>query len=228
LYSFICTRSLLISFLSAATSVTFAGQLYAQSTPAQHNQRRARSTANANAETTASRRSTSSPGTFRELSVRQDATQVGTGAASATESTPSSQDLRGPTAPAPDEITGPIGPGDAARLIQAQMPRLRPCYEQARTTHPDLAGRIEVRLTIDRNGRVTRSIATGMPEAPEVATCMADTLRQTMFPRPENGSLQFIYPLNFVPPEPPARGHGRRRATVGPNTASRPTRLTSR
>jgi hypothetical protein len=164
----------------------------------------------------------SAPGSFHGPSTTT-AANVGGGATATTANAPTTE-LRGAGGPAPDVITGPIGPGDAARLIRAQMPRLRPCYERARATRPTLAGRVEVRFTIGRDGRVTTATATGMPAAPEVATCVADALRQTTFPQPEGGSLQFVYPLMFVPEPaaaPPARGRGRAPATRTPAARSR-------
>jgi hypothetical protein len=118
-------------------------------------------------------------------------------------------------------ITGPIGPSDAARLVRAQMPRLRVCYERVRATRPTLAGRIELRFTIGRDGQVTQATASGMPDTPEIASCVADALRQTTFPRPEGDSLQLVYPLMFVP-EPtaaPARPRPRGRTPGAPARA---------
>ncbi len=144
------------------------------------------------------------PGQFRESGITPGA-NVGNGSAPTTATGPVGE-LRGATAPAPDAVTGPIGPGDVARLMQVQMPRLRPCYETARATHPQLAGRVEVRFTIGRDGRVTQASAFGLPDAPDVAVCIAALLRQTTFPIPQGGSLQFIYPLMFQPPPATARG----------------------
>lgn len=155
------------------------------------------------------------PGAFHEAA-RMPTTNIGTGSASANATGPVGE-LRGDTEPAPGAITGPIGPSDVARIMQVQMPRLRPCYDNARATHPHLAGRVEVRFTIGRDGHVTAASATGLPEAPDVATCVATTLRQTTFPQPEGGSLQFIYPLMFQPPLViPTHGHGAHPAPAHP------------
>jgi len=112
--------------------------------------------------------------------------------------------IRGDNGPAPDQLSGPLGPADAVRLVQAQMPRFRPCYDTARTTRPRLAGSVEVRFTISNEGRVTEATATGLPDAPTVATCVADQVRQLTFPRPQ-ARLQVAHTLHFVPPPPPPR-----------------------
>jgi len=163
------------------------------------------------------------PGSFHDTSMR--GTEVGTGRAPAAESAPLGT-LRGDSTPQPDQITGPIGPADVARIMRAQMPRLQPCYDRARATRPTLAGRIEVRFTLSRDGRATRVSAQGIPEAPEVALCVVDVLRQTVFPQPEPAPLQFFYPLMFNPPPvassaPPARGRGRGRPAAPARPRSR-------
>lgn len=145
------------------------------------------------------------PGHFHESGVAAG-TSIGNGRAPTTASGPVGE-LRGNTAPPPGEITGPIGPSDVARLMQIQLPRLRPCYETARSTHPQLAGRVDVRFRIGRDGRVTEASASGLPDAPDVATCVAAVLRGTTFPVPQGGSLQFSYPLMFQPTPAIAHGH---------------------
>lgn len=122
--------------------------------------------------------------------------------------------LRGSTGPAPGDIdmSTPIGPGDVARILRSQDFRFRPCYERALPTHRNLAGRVVLSFTIDRAGHLQRPAAAGMPEAPEVASCIQEQLRLTRFPPPSSGTLPFVFPMNFTPPvvrgraaRPPAR-----------------------
>ncbi len=143
--------------------------------------------------------------------------ELSAGAAPSGSTGPGSQ-LRADEPATADAPIGPIGPGDAARLVSAQMPRLRPCYERALPTHRTLAGRVELRFTIASDGRVSQSRAYGLPEAPEVATCLADVIRATTFPRPANGTLPFIFPLTFAPPV--AAPHARSRRA--PASTTRP------
>jgi hypothetical protein len=144
------------------------------------------------------------PGTFQGPQ-RITAADVGSGQAPSTAAAPTTE-LRGAAAPSPDEFSGPIGPGDAARLVRARMSQFQPCYDQARATRPTLAGRVELRFTIGPGGRVTQAGASGMPDAPEVATCLTAALRAATFPAPAAGSVQMIYPVMFSPPPaPPGR-----------------------
>lgn len=221
LFSFVPSCRSSSSFV-IATTIALVSLSVPGVSAAQGASRTARATADAGAEIRIQTNQVNAPGDFQGPRTIA-AANVGTGTAATTATAPTTE-LRGSGGPAPDAITGPIGPGDAARLIRAQMPRLRPCYDRARATRPTLAGRVEVRLTIARDGRVTHATAAGLPEAPEVATCIADVLRQTVFPQPEGGSLQIVYPLVFAP-EPasvaPARGRSRGRTAARPATRSR-------
>ncbi len=124
--------------------------------------------------------------------------------------------MRGSGQPPPGEIdySRPIGAADVARLLRTQEPRLRTCYDQARATRPRLAGRVSIRLVVSRTGELTNVEATGFPDAPAVAPCMAHELRQVRFPRPESGVLPFNYAMNFAPPAsaPPSRPTARPRS----------------
>lgn len=116
-------------------------------------------------------------------------------------------ELRGSAGPAPGEIdmSRPIGPADVARIVRAYEPRLRPCYDRARATRPTLAGRVNMRFVIARDGSLTNVDVAGLPAAPEVATCIRDELQSSHFPRPAAGTLPFSYGMNFTPPPAPPR-----------------------
>jgi hypothetical protein len=183
---------------------------------AQQTGRRTTTGSRSNATTSSAPPNAENPGgTFHQNGPLQT-TNIGSGSGPTQAAGPVGE-LRGNTAPAPDVIAGPIGPGDVARIMQAQMPRLQPCYTRALSTHPQLEGRVEVRFTLGRDGHVTQSAAYGLNDAPEVATCIADTIRATPFPQPQGGSLQFIYPIMFRRPAPrpsqPGARPARRRAT---------------
>jgi hypothetical protein len=125
-------------------------------------------------------------------------------------------ELRGSSGPAPGEIdmSRPIGAADVARIVRAYEPRFRPCYDRARTAHPTLAGRVNMRFVVGRDGSLTQVEVTGMPEVPEVATCIRTELQSTHFPRPEAGTLPFATGMNFAPPAGaavPGRGRARGR-----------------
>lgn len=158
----------------------------------------------------------SNVGTFREDPPRRPTTAPSNGDVGSTgavaERHPDSE-LRGNTGPAPGEIdmSRPIGAADVARIVRAYEPRFRPCYDRARATRPTLAGRVNMRFVIGRDGTLSNVDVTGLPEAPEVATCVREELQRSVFPRPESGTLPFATGMNFTPPAPatPTRGRGR-------------------
>lgn len=121
--------------------------------------------------------------------------------------------LRGAGAPAPDaiDLSQPIGPGDVARLVRTQDVRFRACYDQARASRPALQGRVNMRFVVQRDGSLAQVDVTGLPEAPEVSTCIRTHLTALRLPRPEAGTLSFNTGMNFSPPPaaPPRRGRGR-------------------
>ena len=206
-------RSMLLAVTIATAPFAGTSVAFAQTTGAPRTATRSAAARDAGAP--APRARVDNPGSFHE-GTTVTSENIGSGQAPSTATGPSGE-LAGSSTPPPGEIVGPIGPGDAARLIRAAMPRLQPCYDRALATHPGLHGRLELRFTIQRRGRVIHAVAVGMPEAPEVGTCLVDVLRQTTFPVPENGTLQLFYPLQF---NPPARARGAR--PVAAHSPARP------
>lgn len=127
-------------------------------------------------------------------------------------------ELRGAGAPAPDaiDLSQPIGPGDVARIVRTQDARFRACYDQARARRPALQGRVNMRFVVQRDGSLAQVDVTGLPEAPEVSTCIRAHLTGLRLPRPEAGTLAFNTGMNFSPP-PAAPG----RRVRGRPTAAR-------
>lgn len=128
-------------------------------------------------------------------------------------------ELRGASGPAPGEIdmSRPIGPADVARIMRAYEPRFRPCYDRARATAPTLAGRVNLRFVVGRDGSLSNIDVSGLPTAPAVATCIRNELQSSHFPRPESGTLPFQYGMNFAPPPAPPRAlRGRPAAPARP------------
>lgn len=103
-----------------------------------------------------------------------------------------------------------VGSADIPALMRDREAQLRPCYERALPEHPGLAGAVTVHATIGRAGTVATAWATGLPEAPAVATCVADRVRAMRFPVPSMGELPFVYEMTLRPSAQRAR-HGRRR-----------------
>jgi hypothetical protein len=142
---------------------------------------------------------------------RLQAANVGSGS-SPTESHGPSGQLRGSADTHPEAITGPITEADAARVIRSKMPQLQPCYDQARAADRRLgAVRANLRITIERDGRLRPPSVAINPANPAMATCLTTALGAMTFPRPATAPLVLQYPLQFTPPAVAPRGRAPRR-----------------
>lgn len=118
--------------------------------------------------------------------------------------------LRGGVEPPPDavDMSRPVGPGEVARIVRSRDPQFRVCYDRGRGRVRALQGRINLRFVLKRDGTVDQLDVSGLPEAPEVATCIRENLTTLRLPRPEGGTLVINMGMNFSPPPapPPRRG----------------------
>jgi hypothetical protein len=96
---------------------------------------------------------------------------------------------------APIDGVGEVDAGAVAGRIRAQLGGVRSCYERALRANPELRGRLEVRFTLGETGRITRITTSGVTEAPEVGTCVAQRLRGLAFPPVQGGSVDFMFPF---------------------------------
>ena len=106
-----------------------------------------------------------------------------------------------------DASVGPAGPvlgGSDARAVlvqvRAQTGALRRCYDDARVGRPSLAGRVEVRLTLSVDGRVTGAVANVSRGMREVGVCALGVLRALAWPAARGASVDFAFPFQFDPP----------------------------
>lgn len=120
--------------------------------------------------------------------------------------------LRGGVEPAPDavDMSRPVGPGDVARIVRARDPQFHVCYERGRARVRALQGRINLRFVMRRDGSLDQLDVNGLPQAPEVATCIRENLGTLRLPPPVGGSLVFQIGMNFSPPAQPPRRPRRR------------------
>lgn len=105
--------------------------------------------------------------------------------------------LPGSAAAGPEGVD-PIYADRVASLIRGQAGGIRSCYERSLRNLPTLSGRIEVRFTIGAAGRITSIHSSGMPEAPEVGSCIEGAIRRIAFPQPAGGDAEFTYPFVFT------------------------------
>ena len=91
-----------------------------------------------------------------------------------------------------------LGEGvDAAlirRYVQRAISKIGYCYEKALLASPTLGGTVKTQFTVNPNGTVIGSSASGV--APEVSGCVADVIKGIQFPK--IGAVASIkYPFTF-------------------------------
>jgi hypothetical protein len=84
------------------------------------------------------------------------------------------------------------------RVVLSNQGRFRSCYEQGLLANPSLAGRINVRFLIGRDGRVMSALNAGsdLPD-PAVVHCVTRAFSSITFPAPESGVVTVQYPMQL-------------------------------
>lgn len=107
-----------------------------------------------------------------------------------------------PAVPPADAPTGPLDAATLQRIMRANLPAIRRCYESALQTNPTLAGRIDVRFAIAPRGAVTTVSSTGTLDSPAVARCIETHVASIAFPsddRREPMSVSYPFVFNAAP-----------------------------
>ena len=96
------------------------------------------------------------------------------------------------------DIQGRLPPEVVKRIIRANFPRFRACYEQGLKKDPGLKGTVSVRFIIDTTGAVeSASGAGGSMTDGQVSGCVLSVYRTLSFPEPEGGKVMVTYPIDF-------------------------------
>jgi hypothetical protein len=93
-----------------------------------------------------------------------------------------------------------LDPSAVAAKIRQYRGALVACYEAALKRSPNLSGKITLRFTIGRIGKVTKvDIEVDTMQDDEVKQCIIDRAMNWRFPPPQSGSdgVQFAYPFIF-------------------------------
>jgi hypothetical protein len=96
------------------------------------------------------------------------------------------------------------------RFVERKQQKLLYCNERERLVKPNASGTIMARFEITPGGTVSTANASGVDL--NVASCVAQVIREIEFPEPKNGgSVQVTYPISFrlggagAAPAPPAK-----------------------
>jgi TonB family protein len=97
-------------------------------------------------------------------------------------------------------VRGTMDPDKIRRVIQRNLAKIKVCY-QARLGHnPTLKGKVDVSMTIEANGRVSKaSIVTSSLGDHATESCIVSTVKRLKFPRPDGGYVDATYPFVFLP-----------------------------
>jgi len=109
-----------------------------------------------------------------------------------------------PPPPPPPAAHGRLPPEVIQRVVRADFPQIKRCYELALTKDPTAGGRTATKFVIDGTGHVSASAdveqSSTLPQG--IRDCVADRFRFLQFPPPEGGDVTVIYPLVFSPGAP--------------------------
>lgn len=84
-------------------------------------------------------------------------------------------------------------------VLAAERGAFQACYEHGLTGDPTLRGRVTLRFTLDRTGRVADGRATGTHGLVGVGHCVLSRVFLMRFPPPRGGVADFEAPLVFRP-----------------------------
>jgi len=94
------------------------------------------------------------------------------------------------------KVTGALPPEVVHRIVRQNLAPLQYCYEKTLRDNPQLKGEVIVHFTIAATGVVT---AADIKKSlhPDVDVCIADRLRQLIFPKPEHDHVDVDAPMTF-------------------------------
>ncbi len=97
-------------------------------------------------------------------------------------------------------VQGATEPEVVRRIIRQNFGRFRLCYDNGLRSHPLLAGRVSVKVVIDRSGAVTgvQDDGSDLPDK-EVVACIVRGFHNLSFPRPTSGIVTVSYSFLLSP-----------------------------
>jgi hypothetical protein len=96
--------------------------------------------------------------------------------------------------------TGNINAADAAAVFKKYDLEMQRCYERALKKNPGLAGRVNLTLIVNIDGKVRSSSArSNEMDNKEVFNCMERLAADMAFPKPDGGAARLSKPYTFNP-----------------------------
>ena len=101
-----------------------------------------------------------------------------------------------------DDMTrrGELSREEIVTVVRANLAAVQACYEKHLETDPELAGKMDIRWTIDRRGEVRRAeVQASSMQSPEVGRCICREIESWKFPQPRgDGEVRVTYPFVFA------------------------------
>ncbi len=100
----------------------------------------------------------------------------------------------------PTTVSGRLPPEVVERIVRADFPGMRRCYDAGLAKNPRLAGTVTVRFVIRETGNVTQATDGGsdLPDA-GVVKCVVARFASLGYPAPSGGVVAVTYPIRFAP-----------------------------
>ena len=99
---------------------------------------------------------------------------------------------------APNEAD--IDSAGVTKVINVSRAAIKRCYDKALTSNPMLKGKLSVKITINEQGRVSRTdIVDDSLHDAEVSKCVKGVIGRLRFPKPAGGSASVTFPFAFDP-----------------------------
>jgi hypothetical protein len=96
------------------------------------------------------------------------------------------------------DIQGRLPPEVIKRIIRANYPHFRACYEQGLKRDATIEGIVRVAFSIRESGDVADVRDAGSTlKDPTVVACVVKVFETLSFPEPEGGKVRVIYPIDF-------------------------------
>lgn len=93
-----------------------------------------------------------------------------------------------------------IDSAGVTKVINVSRAAIKRCYDKALTSNPLLKGKLSVKITINQEGRVSRTevVEDSLHDA-EVAKCVKGVIGRLRFPKPAGGTASVTFPFAFDP-----------------------------
>jgi hypothetical protein len=97
-----------------------------------------------------------------------------------------------------EKSVGSLEPAEIEDIVHAGFGLFAHCYREGLERHPRLAGTVQMRMVIGRDGLVDslRDAGSDIPDA-ELIDCVAEGFFALRFPKPRKGTVRLLYRIAF-------------------------------